>query len=277
MLENRRGLFTGNSSEFISSGGILPGIASIEERHREFLVTTPRYERFMSGESIDEWVGLLGIDVLSLGHPYITGDIAMQFVRCNDQGGLVTSPQDKFALFIASHIHDFGEIIDEEGGVGDISHDKKQDDDRRKEEMVFSRVLDGCVAQPVESALYAQIYSNIVHGDKSQGLGRQFNAIERIGYLLTAHQAFLGQDGERIRNWKGLVGNVLSNQTGKLTGYANEYPTVQNVLTLLKDDITAMLDETVNSVPVIDNEDTASFDVKRLQRAVFDWNQFLAA
>lgn len=277
LIENSVNFYSGNNSELVSPQGILPGIAAIEERHREFLVTTPRYERFMSGESIDKWVGLLGIDVLSLGHPYATGDIAMQFVRCNDQGGLATSRQDKFVLFIASHIHDFGEIVDDEGGVGDISHDKKQEDDRRKEEIVFNRVLDGCVVQPVESALYSQIYSNIVHGDKSQGLGRQFNAIERIGYLLTAHQAFLGQDGERIKNWKGLVGNVLSNQTGKLIEYADEYPMVENVLTLLRDDITLMLDQTVQSVPVIDNEGTRSFDLKRLQKAVIDWNQFLAA
>lgn len=141
MLENRPALFTGNSSELISSEGMFPGIASIEKHHQEFLTTTPRYERFMTGESIEEWVGLLGVDVLSLGHPYATGDIAMQFAECNDRGGLVTSGTDKFTLFIASHIHDFGEIIDGVGGVGDISHDKKQENDRRQEEVVFKESL----------------------------------------------------------------------------------------------------------------------------------------
>ena len=277
MLENRPALFTGNSSELISSEGMFPGIASIEKHHQEFLTTTPRYERFMTGESIEEWVGLLGVDVLSLGHPYATGDIAMQFAECNDRGGLVTSGTDKFTIFIASHIHDFGEIIDGVGGVGDISHDKKQENDRRQEEVVFQRVLERCVSNQVEALLYNQIYSNVVHGDKSKGLARQFNAIERIGYLLTAHQAFVGVNGKRIGNWRGLVGNVLSNQTGRLVDYTEEYPMVKNVLGVLRNDITTMFQETVGSVPAIDNEGSLSFDSQRLQRASDDWNNYLAA
>ncbi len=254
-----------------------PGIDAIEEAHREFLIGTPRYERFMQGETIEEWVGMLGTDVLSLTHPHDTRIIARTFSECSSRAGLEIPGSERVVLEVASDIHDFGEIKDEVGGVGDISHDKKLESDRTQEEVVFARLVDRHVYDPHEAQFLRQIYQNIVHGDKSQGLARQFNAIERIGYLLTAHQAFVGVNGQRIGNWRGLVGNVLSNQTGKLIGYADEYPTVQNVLTLLKSDITAMLDETVNSEPVIDNENTLSFDVKRLQQAVSDWNQFLAA
>lgn len=267
-----------NNEEFQSPETHFPGIGAIESVHREFLITTPRYERFMSGESIEEWVGLLGIDVLSLGHGYSTEDVAVAFMDCNDSDGVITTPTEKFVMRTASRIHDFGEIKDEVGGVGDISHDKKHDEHRKQETVVFDRLLRRHVPDPFESEVLKQIYNNIVHGDRSKdGLARQFNAIERIGYLLTAHQAFLGQDGKRIRNWKGLTGNVLSNQTVALIGYADEFPMVKNVLKALNQDVTQMHSVTVASVPIIDNEGTLSFDAARLQVASRAWEQFRAA
>lgn len=251
-----------------------PGITAIESAHRIFLTTTPRYERFMSGESIEEWTGLLGIDVLSLGHAYSTEDVTIQFMECNDREGLQTTAAEKLALRVASRIHDFGEIKDDVGGIGDISHDKKQDTHREQESVVFHRLLGKHVLDRIEAHFLSQIYGNIVHGDKSKGLARQFNAIERIGYLLTAHMAFGGVGGQRVRNWKGLGGNVLSNQTVALIGYANEFPMVRNIMGLLNEDITAMFDATTSQPPIIDNEGTLSFDEGKLMEAHKAWREY---
>jgi len=262
---------------FHSVDSHFPGIGEIENAHRDFLTTTPRYERFMSGESIEEWVGLLGVDVLSLGHGYSTEDVATQFMDCNDQGGVKTSQTEKFVMRVASRIHDFGEIKDENGGVGDISHDKKSDADRKKEEVVFERLMRKHVYDPFEADFLKQIYRNVVHGNRSSDLARQFNAIERIGYLLTAHQAFKGVDGKRIANCNGLVGNVLSNQVVQLIDYAAEYPMVENVLRIIGWDISQMLDVTTLTPPIIDNEGTLSFDPQRLVVAQQAWVRYTAS
>lgn len=264
------------SGELFDVEHFFPGINAIEEAHQAFLTTTPRYERFMTGEPIEEWVGLLGIDVLSLGHAYSTEDVAMQFVICNDRGEVVTTPQEKMTLRVASRIHDFGEIKDDVGGIGDISHDKKLDIHRQEETTVFERLLARHVPDAEEGAILKQIYETVVHGDRSQGLVRQFNAIERIGYLLTAHQAFKGVDGQQIKNWKGLTGNVLSNQTVALIGYVDEFPMVGNVLDLLRHDITTMFAVTTCEPPIVDNEGTLSFDVDRLMGAQNAWRSYIA-
>lgn len=262
--------------EAVDVHNLFPGIGKIENEHREFLTTNPRYERFMTGEGIEEWVGMLGVDVLSLGHGYSTADVTRQFVTCNDSGGVITTPTEKLALYVAAPIHDFGEIKDEVGGVGDISHDKKQDTHREQETEVFYRLLKRHVPDRMEADFLSRVYLNIVHGDKSSGLARQFNAIERIGYLLTAHQAFRGVDGSRIANWKGLAGNVLSNQVIPLIGYSEEFPMVKNVLGVLGDDITIILDVTTASTPIIDSEGTLSFDVEKLATAQNAWRNFTA-
>lgn len=257
---------------------IFPGIAAIENAHRDFLVTTPRYERFMSGESIDEWVGLLGTDVLSLTHPHVTEVIARQFSDCSVQAGIEVSDSERIVLEAASRIHDFGEIKDDVGGIGDISHDKKQPFHREQETVVFQRLLQRHINQdPYQAEFMRQTYQNVVHGDQNSELARKFNAIERIGYLFVAHRAFTGANGERIRNWKGLVGNVLSNQTASLIKYSQEYPMARSLLGILEDDISAMFLDTVSSEPEIDSEGTLSFDPVRLHTASDIWAQFRAA
>lgn len=246
----------------------LEEIAEIFRKHHGQLSSVVRYDRFRTSEELEEWVFLLGPDVLSLTHPHATADITQRFISFNNNSGLTLDPEENALLSLTPWIHDLGELIIEGEGVGDVSYEWKTGEDEKKEVVIFHRVLtdlpDGNVKDSIRKA-----YHEVAMG-RGTKLGRMFNAIERIGYLETAIRAFLGIDGKKIKNWKGLMGNVLSNQIEALLAYSSEYPYVAQFLKENMEVISRMLDEAIAYEAPL-STDVIMYDHSKVQRAATAW------
>ncbi len=107
-------------------------------------------------------------------------------------------------------------VIDGQG-VGDITFEQKTHAHESIEQSIFDLLL-GDIEEVEVKALLKRAYIE-VGLNKTSKLGRMFNAVERIGYLQTGVRAYKGVESRRIANWRGLVGNVLSNQIEKLLEY----------------------------------------------------------
>ncbi len=248
----------------------IPDVDIIFKKHEDQLSTTLRYDRFRTTESPDQWRFLLGPDVILLTHPKVVAHIAEEFLAYE---GATLTAEEEALLSIAPWVHDLGELIINGDGIGDISFDQKTDAHETKELAVFTSVLTAIPDGDKKSAI-ERSYREIVM-DRGSRLGKMFNAVERIGYLQTAIRAYEGVEGQRIQNWKGLVGNVLSNQIIPMLAYCSEFPYVTNILfEENRQIIRAMFKDTEGNVPQ-DNTGKPSFDPEKLQRAFLAWKYML--
>jgi hypothetical protein len=241
------------------------------EPHHKQLQTLLRYDRYkMPHESRETWVRLLGPDVVSADHPILTAQITFQFTDYNEAHGITLTKDEKVLFFTTPFVHDTGEIKLEHIGVGDTSYDQKTQTDEQVELDVFAAITQSISNEQTRELIHRAYYE--VAMDRNTKLGKMFNAVEKIGYLQTAIRAYEGIQGERVSNWKGLVGNVLSNQVEKLLDYANEYPYVSHMLQEHADQITRMLNVTTDlpTVP-LDKDGNPSFDRTKLIKAQLAW------
>lgn len=250
----------------------LKQVEGIFEKHKEQLSSSVRYERYRTTESLQRWVDLLGPDVLALTHPHATSRITEDFIAFNSSNGITLSEDQKTLLSLTPWVHDLGELILDGDGVGDISYEFKTDEHEKKEVIIFQRVISD-LSDRVSKTSMDIAYREIAMSRETL-LGRMFNAIERIGYLSTAMRAFIGVDGERIVNWKGLVGNVLSNQIEPLLAYSNEYPYVKYVLENNKQLISQMLAAVLEGDVPMDKDSKPSYDPAKVQKSAVPWRSF---
>lgn len=208
----------------------LEHVDRIVEENRDQLEALLRYDRYrvLDEETPEEWIRLLGPDVLSLTHPAVTAAITIRFADYNERHGIVLSDEEKIIFFTTPWIHDFGELKVNGRGPGDVSFSLRTAADEEAEAEIFHLIVQH-VGDIQARALFERAYDTVAM-DRDTKLGRMFNAVEQIGYLLTAIRTYRGVDGKRIINWDGLAGNVLSHQIEKLLAYASEYPYVAEVL-----------------------------------------------
>lgn len=206
-----------------------PLIQDVEEFFADQLTNNVRYNGFRRDESLEEWVSILGPDVLFLTHPQESARVTHDFVTTHDAYGIPLGNSLRNKLYIAPWIHDFGELILEGEGVGDVQFDKKTEDDEREETKIFNKVLD-LLSTPEESDVLKRTYQEIVM-DSNSPLGKQFKLIERVGYVETAIRAYLGHRGTRIENWQALSGNVFGNQIHHLVEQRRIFPFIDIFLT----------------------------------------------
>jgi hypothetical protein len=240
--------------------------------YKKELSSIVRYARFMKGESVKDWVYFLGPDAILLDHGKMTADLAQKFMLYNSERNMKLSDSEQMTVFIAAHIHDWGELIIEEKGVGDISYDKKLPQHLKKEKKVFDHLLTQIPQKENLDFLRDSYYS--VAMNKSTYLGKMFNAVERIGFMEVALNVYKGRNGKKIENHKGLVGNVLSNQITRLIKYSIEYPYVSEFICRNKHLIHDMFSDTlsIKNVPTdIDGND--SFDKERLVLTFESWRE----
>lgn len=247
-------------------------IQAIATQYKSYLGSTPRYERYMSGESLPQWVELLGPDVLLLTHADATADITDAFILHNEQHGVTLTFEEESELRLTAYIHDWGEIIIENEGVGDLTFDDKNAENEEVEMTIFNRVIRDIEDEDTK-IVFLKAYREVAM-DKKTKLGLMFNAIERIGYLQTAINAFVGnEEGKRINNWKGLSGNVLSNQIIPLLSYAKEYPYVKEFLKQESSAIDALFAELEEGDAPRDNVGKPSYDLEKVKKAFSAWTQ----
>lgn len=247
-------------------------IQDITSRYKTYLGSTPRYARYMNGESIPEWIELLGPDVLLLTHGEATADITDAFILYNEQHGVTLTFEEESDLRLTPYIHDWGEIKIEDEGVGDLTFDDKNVENEAIELAIFDRVIKDVEDEAVKST-FIKSYVEIAM-KKDTKLGKMFNAIERLGYLQTAVNAFVGnEEGKRIKNWKGLAGNVLSNQIIPLIACANEYPYVKHFLEQESSALDAIFAELEEGDIPRDVDGKPCYDLEKVQKAFAAWTQ----
>lgn len=259
----------------INKKNLLEQIEKVVTHHKTYLSSTLRYERYMVSETPETWIELLGPDVCLLTHANTTEDITKKFMNYNAKNGLPLNLDEKEEMLIAPLIHDWGEIIINGKGIGDITFDKKNADHEAIEVTIFNKVVSLVEDKLVANELLA-IYMDVVM-KKNQKLGTMFNAIERMGYMQTAIIAYKGEKGIYIKNWKGLVGNVLTHQIVKLLEYSDNYPYVRYFLLKNKKNITKMFEETHKIQIPLDNVQSPTFDKERYEKAYKAWKVDIAS
>lgn len=247
-----------------------PVIESVEQTFADQLTSKIRYNRFRTDETIEEWVEILGPDVLFLTHPVESARITHDLAATEEAYGKPFGAKLKNQLYTAPWIHDFGEIMIGNEGIGDISFDKKTDDHEHEEIKIFRKVMDA-LADPSDSQTLNDVYATIVM-DRHSPLGQAFNAVERIGYLETAVRAYLGHGGRRIERWQELSANVLQNNMATLLSLRQKYPYADVVLRENRHVVSAILQEAEGKQIPFDSEGTLSYDPVRLKAAREAWN-----
>lgn len=244
-------------------------IDRVTMKHVEQLSSLLRYRRFMEGETLQDWVDLLGPDVVGFTHPDVTAAITHSFVEYNSDHGLKLLPEERGLLLTTPWVHDWGELIIEGTGIGDVTFEQKTTTAEHVEYQVFDLVMEDIEKGSAKEWLQRAYYEVAMKRDTK--LGRMFNAVERLGYLLTAKRAFEGINRTRIRNWRGLVGNVLSNQIEKLLEYRREYPYVHYILQSSSEIITRMFDDVLAEGVLLDGEGNPSYDLQKLRKVRLAW------
>jgi hypothetical protein len=220
--------FKPKDPDVIVSQVLWPTIQRTLKPYAEAFHAEPRYDRFRDpSEGVEEYIHLLGADVDSLTHPIVTLEIVDSFLHTQRTNGGSVSAEEELLLKAAAVCHDLGEVRLETMGVGDISFDQKNPQHEDVELQVFELLVRGMPEYQQE--VFDKAYAQVVQ-DRISNLGKMFNACERVGYVKTAIRAFQGVDGRQMKNWKGLVGNVLMNQTEALLGYAHKYTYVREFL-----------------------------------------------
>lgn len=237
--------------------------------HQKQLRNSLRYERYIVDETAKEWESLLGKDVIAISHPQATVEIAERFIAFHSENQLLITEEEQYLLYTASHIHDFGELILDGQGVGDITFEEHQSTHIQVEETIFDRLLKNLTNCPEKTLITSAYYD--VAMNKTSKLGEIFNAIERIGYLETGLRAFAGTYGKRIKNWEGLVGNVLSNQIIALLKYTEKYVYIDYLLQENKQLISQAFEKTIKDKVPLDKDHKPSFDKKKLQLNFSAW------
>lgn len=234
-----------------------------------------RYNRFRTIETPKQFAFLLGPDVKFASHPGVTYNIAKKFIESQNKNVNLEkiNNEEKNTILTASLIHDLGELKIDGLGHGDISFEDHNQDHGKVEKTIFESIMNR-VADLSDRAYMTGVYKEVVQ-DKNSKLGRIFNAIERIGYLNTALRAFNGIKGEKIFNWHGLVGNVLSNQIIQLIEFQNDYSYVREILENNQQLITNAFNEVAKNEVLNDRDGKSSYDLNKFNQAKEVWENAL--
>lgn len=251
----------------------LDEVDRIVEANSDQLTALLRYDRYRAdGETPQEWIRLLGADVLSLTHPAVTAAITLRFADSNERHGITLTDKEKILFFTTPWIHDWGELKVDGYGVGDVSYSLRTAADEKIEASVFHMIVEQ-VGDSRARALFVEAYDSIAMNRETR-LGRMFNAVEQVGYLLTAIRAYQGVDGRRITNWQGLAGNVLAHQIEKLLAYAPEYPYVAEILRASEMTISEMFEVIGENEDVgLDGDGKPFYDFTRFSSARDAWEK----
>lgn len=233
-----------------------PGILHIESLFAEQLENSVRYERYRTDETFEDWINLLGPDVRARTHPHEAARHVHNLITTQEAHGNPLGNTMKTMLYVTPFPHDWGELIVDGEGIGDINYEKKTAEHEKEERVVFQRVTD-LVPNPTERGFFRATYDEVV-SDRLSPLGKLFNIVERVGYVETAINAYLGNRGQRIENWSGLSGNVLALQIPALLK-VREHPYVNLFLSQNEQILTHMYTDIQKQPVQFDREGTLSY------------------
>jgi len=213
-------------------------IAEIFSRYSDQLREGLRFMRYHSGENPEEWIRLLGPDVSFLRHPSETAKITEEFIKLE--------PGKK------SHTQGIIEMNVWRTIMGDY----------------FQEHPDRKVSKEIIERAYYAAHSGPEFKDR-------FGCIHYIGFLSVAIRAFDGVEEERIKNWKGLVGSVISNQIPWLIDRAEKYPYVKHLFDKHSSKISEMFLACREGPVPNDARDDPAFNKHELSMASMTWYGFV--
>ena len=206
----------------------------------------PRWDR-QRPEHIAEnhWIELLGRDADNLEHMRLTFQITNLFIKFDD-GSLNINEEEADLLRVAAITHDMGKSFDQEGIVGgDINYELKTSTQTENERQRFSKIFDELA--PDTDIKTKFIIESIIFKRESK-LGLIFDAIEKLGYIRTAKNAFevskRTDDNVLKSNLQWLSAGVLANQTIPLMEYSANYTPVRKYL----EHIAPFIDEAFSTI-----------------------------
>lgn len=137
-----------------------------------------RFENFRAAEFVTKelWEKLLGDDINNLRHMPHTYEITKRF--CELQG---LNEEQTTTLLQVAMTHDWGEAI-----IGDIPYSQKVDSDAVREQVAYRTIAADLLGEEGQ-AFSDKVWRVLDHEDEE--LGDQFEAIENIGYMMTANRA----------------------------------------------------------------------------------------
>lgn len=234
-----------------------------------------RYNRFRSTETPEYFALLLGPDVKFASHPGVTHNIAKKFIESQNKNINTEKIDNEEAdtILTASLVHDLGELKIDGLGHGDISFEDHHLDHKKAEGIIFEKII-AKVTNESDRKYLINTYDEVVQNNNSK-LGRMFDSVERIGYLSTALRTFIGIKGERILNWHGLVGNVLSNQIIQLLEFQKDYSYVYEILESNWQLITDAFNDVSKMEILKDRDGKPSYDLSKFNKAKEVWENVL--
>ncbi|HEY8992553.1 MAG TPA: adenylyltransferase/cytidyltransferase family protein [Candidatus Microsaccharimonas sp.] len=196
------------------------------------LAGKPRWDRQRPEHVADnEWIELLGRDADNLEHMRLTYQMTNLFIKFDD-GSLNINSEEADLLRVAAMTHDMGKSSDQEGTIGgDINYELKTSTQTENERQLFSKIFDELA--PGTDVKTKFIIESIIFKRESK-LGLIFDAIEKLGYIRTAKNAFeqskQTDDAVLKSNLQWLSAGVLANQTIPLMEYSANYTPVRKYL-----------------------------------------------
>ena len=247
------------------------------------LASKARYDRYRPDFIPPaEWERLLGRDVNNLKHMPLTYELAQVFLRgmmatdppTDERNPIMTephnlahfhhatpqnagksdhwanvrfSPQEIQTILLTAIVHDWAEA---DPDLGDITYDLKLDVHEKKESQILILMLRKQLGEILSPETLDLVHKTAF--DKTGKLGEAFNAIERLGYLRTALNAW--QEHEIDNPYRPdeltdclawLCSNVLANQIPALLKLFPHYDGVRRAL----DTAFSLIDEAFHAIP----------------------------
>jgi len=230
--------------------------------------------------SNEEWEKLLGADVNNFDHLRLSYGLARKFAEYAEnppaswEGEVHEAAQfdkdEQADLQLAAIIHDWAEAI-----VGDLRYGTKTEQDEKDERDAFLKITDELLADHVEQEVInrtKQVFENVAMNEGTK-LGRAFNAIEHMGYVRTALNAWraakekVGDDQEALRsNLYFMAQDVLATQIASLIEYAKVYPATRHQIV----ENSSLIDDIFAGPPIVLSEDN---NLRKLAIDDEKWNQ----
>lgn len=244
--------------------------------HGKTLAGRVRYEKYKpQAVTNKEWTMLLGPDVGNLSHLIFTYDLTTTFIAhtWRNQQELLTEAEGRL-LQVAALIHDWAEAK-----TGDISWGDKTAGHEAEEQAAFETYLHefytGDATELIDQARKEIIFD---HGQEGGKLGEIFNAIERVGYLITALRAYghvaAKTAGDCESGFAWITADVLLNQTITLLEYAKKYSAVNDFLARRRQVIADAMDFVGREKTIFKKYGDAEFaKLSQLVRAKEAWLQ----
>lgn len=186
-----------------------------------------RWEPLRSGEPDEVFTKRLGVTSIDFKHGMLMYHIARTFLRY-ESGRFTKEEQAIFLYGILTH--DWGEVVIDGDGVGDVNAHMKTAD-IEKEESRMARIAINSLDLPEEIKMRLLMgYEEVVEG-RHPDLRHAFEAIEKAEYVMTAMKVYQNnvrakREGQPILiNEQALIGRVLVIELTKLLReYVPVYP-----------------------------------------------------